>query len=82
MTRASDKTSLLGGGGGSAWHTAGERSVVVLMNGVRRTGGTSSKIRRCVIKQVTVKRCVAGLLVLSLLSILYYTHYLSSPFTR
>lgn len=80
MTRASDKKSLLGGG--SSWPTAGERSVVVLMNGVRRTGGTTLKIRRCVIKQVTVKRCVAGLLVLSLLSILYYTHYLSSPFAR
>ncbi|KAG8248990.1 hypothetical protein J6590_029336 [Homalodisca vitripennis] len=76
MTWHSDRTSLLK----SAWHSAGERSVVVLMNGVRRTGGTSTGIRRCLIKQVTVKRCVAGLLVLSLLSILYYTHYLSSPF--
>uniref|UniRef100_A0A1B6ENZ1 [heparan sulfate]-glucosamine N-sulfotransferase n=1 Tax=Cuerna arida TaxID=1464854 RepID=A0A1B6ENZ1_9HEMI len=76
MTWHSNRTSLLK----SAWHSAGERSVVVLMNGVRRTGGTSTGIRRCLIKQVTVKRCVAGLLVLSLLSILYYTHYLSSPF--
>lgn len=78
MTRHSDKTSLLG----SAWHGAGKRSIVVLMNGVRRTGGTSTRIQRCIVKQVTVKRCVAGLLMLSLLSILYYTHYLSSPFAR
>jgi hypothetical protein len=78
MPRHSDKTSLLG----SAWQSAGERNVVVLMNGVRRTGGTNIVIQRCFLKQVTVKRCVAGLLVLSLLSILYYTHYLSSPFAR
>lgn len=77
MTRQSDKKSLLG----NSW-PSGERSVVVLMNGVRRTGNGSNGLRRCLLKQVTVKRCVAALLMLSFLSILYYTHYLSSPFAR
>lgn len=36
----------------------------------------------CLLKQFSVKRCVAILLILSLLSILYYTHYLSSPLAR
>uniref|UniRef100_A0A1B6C2B3 Uncharacterized protein n=1 Tax=Clastoptera arizonana TaxID=38151 RepID=A0A1B6C2B3_9HEMI len=75
MTRQIDKTSLLG----NSW-PVGERSVVVLMNGVRRSGVAPNGLKRCLVKQVTVKRCVAGLLVLSFLSILYYTHYLSSPF--
>ncbi|PBC30337.1 Bifunctional heparan sulfate N-deacetylase/N-sulfotransferase [Apis cerana cerana] len=35
---------------------------------------------RCVVKQATVKRCVAALLLVSVASIFYYTHYIiSSP---
>jgi hypothetical protein len=38
---------------------------------------------RCVIKQATVKRCVAALLLVSVASIFYYTHYIiSSPLSR
>ncbi|RZF35802.1 hypothetical protein LSTR_LSTR009218 [Laodelphax striatellus] len=49
-----------------------------------RSGGlivASPYCKCCLLKPVTVKRCVAGLLILSLLSILYYTHYLNSPFS-
>ncbi|XP_039293526.1 bifunctional heparan sulfate N-deacetylase/N-sulfotransferase [Nilaparvata lugens] len=49
-----------------------------------RAGGlmvASPYCKCCLLKPVTVKRCVAGLLILSLLSILYYTHYLNSPFS-
>lgn len=38
---------------------------------------------RCVVKQATVKRCVAALLLVSVASIFYYTHYIiSSPLSR
>ena len=38
---------------------------------------------RCIVKQATVKRCVAALLLISVASIFYYTHYvISSPLSR
>lgn len=38
---------------------------------------------RYVVKQATVKRCVAALLLVSMASIFYYTHYIiSSPLSR
>lgn len=38
---------------------------------------------RFIVKQTTVKRCVAALLLISVASIFYYTHYIiSSPFSR
>ena len=38
---------------------------------------------RYVVKQATVKRCVAALLLISVASIFYYTHYIiSSPLSR
>lgn len=39
---------------------------------------------RCVFKQATVKRCVVALLLVSVSSILYYTHYIisSGPLSR
>lgn len=37
----------------------------------------------CLTRLVTVKRCVGALVLLSTLSILYYTHYLGNhPFSR
>ncbi|XP_035730077.1 bifunctional heparan sulfate N-deacetylase/N-sulfotransferase-like isoform X2 [Vespa mandarinia] len=45
--------------------------------GVALLGAVGS---RCVVKQATVKRCVAALLLVSIASIFYYTHYvISSP---
>jgi len=39
---------------------------------------------RCVVKQATVKRCVLALLLVSVASIFYYTHYIisSGPLSR
>ncbi|KAH0568345.1 hypothetical protein KQX54_020490 [Cotesia glomerata] len=38
---------------------------------------------RCIVKQATVKRCVAALLLVSVASIFYYTHYvISTPLSR
>ncbi|XP_075233561.1 N-deacetylase and N-sulfotransferase sfl [Lycorma delicatula] len=68
MVRIPDRVSLLEvrrGGGGNG--------TVLLLGRHQRHKAC------CLLKQISVKRCVAGLLILSLLSILYYTHYLSSP---
>lgn len=84
MVRIPDRVSLLevqrGGGNGS-------NTVLLLGSGNGRHQRRLLYQRRlppacCLLKQISVKRCVAGLLILSLLSILYYTHYLSSPLAR
>lgn len=49
-------------------------------------GSTSNKATRCclnLLKGVNVRRCVAGLVLITVVTILYYTHYVvSAPFVR
>lgn len=49
-------------------------------------GNHSNKATRCclnLLKGVNVRRCVAGLVLITVVTILYYTHYVvSAPFVR
>lgn len=49
-------------------------------------GSNSNKATRCclhLLKGVNVRRCVAGLVLITVVTILYYTHYVvSAPFVR
>lgn len=73
--------------GGSVMRVSANSEAAVLLPG-SPAGSSSASVRHtsclaCLARPVTVKRCVAALVLLSTLSILYYTHYLGNhPFSR
>lgn len=74
--------------GGSIVRVGGSSEAALLLPGSHVGGSNSSSARQssrlaCLTRLVTVKRCVAALVLLSTISILYYTHYLGNhPFSR